>query len=946
MFLDCEFCKRGYALSTLVTFHSRIRNSLSGFKPRFPKHWDMMDWTQGCFLSEEWNCEERRKHEFVKFNQLKAPYTSNSWVNESMSLTECRDKFLENCSCNAYANTDVRGGGKGCLMWFGDLRDIREFSAGVVLTTAAVVAAILALYQFGKRMKKFRACESSNSLIVDNNKDEEELELPFFDQAAITKATNGFSINNKLGEGGFGTGTLADGQEIAVKRLSQSSGQGFNEFKNEVILIAKLQHRNLVKLVGCCIQGEEKMLIYEYMPNKSLDSFIFGLLYLHQDSRLRIIHRDLKASNVLLDHEFNPKISDFGMARTFGGDQIEGNTKRVVGTYGYMAPEYAIYGLFSVKSDVFSFGVLMLEIVSGKKNRAINIGNDMSVTLFRHGDFGKKADLWTYLIHEHCVVSISVFYVSNSILRIGQVCPLLSSESSLPQPKEPGFLMEKEKIFLGAESSTKHLFSSTNDISLTMLEPRAVNRLTKCLLQKLAVFEPLDYPLNSLRSVFVARLVKLASVELVKCCYGDRGNRWFILGVSKEVCGRGSSLVCLRRWFILGVSKEVFILGVSKEVFILREVFEGGVSSFVKIQRRCSLISCGFKKESASINRPPLFTGENYAFWKVRMQIFIKSIDIDIWEAVVHGPFEPKPRDLWTLEDKRRAQYDVRACNIISSALIIDEFYRISLCKTAQEMWEVLRVTYEDIDELKYAQNNSSITEENDSSSSSSTTSSMSDSDEEANICLVANDDAGSQAQPLESVELDASNDEDLQKTTKEEKNYENPQDEDLKRISLHNEFGDISNGNSLRSVFVARLVKLASVELVKCCYGDRGNSWFILGVFKEVCGRGSSLEVVILGVSKEVFILREVFEGGVSSFVKIQRRCSLISCGFKRGEIVEDKLCSAFNSPVIGNCAAAVGKVGVEESGIQVSPRGSVRFQKVECRWRHENGLFGLDHI
>ncbi|CAA3033542.1 G-type lectin S-receptor-like serine threonine-kinase At4g27290 [Olea europaea subsp. europaea] len=220
-----------------------------------------------------------------------------------------------------------------------------------------------------------------------------DIDLPIFDLVTITTATENFSSTNMIGEGGFGIvykGTLATGQEVAVKRLSKNSGQGLQEFKNEVILIAKLQHRNLVKLLGCCLEGDERMLIYEYMPNESLDYFIFdqhrkalltpkkrleivmgisrGLLYLHQDSRLRIIHRDLKASNILLDSVLNAKISDFGLARSFGGDQSEINTKRVVGTRGNMSPEYVIDGIFSVKSDVFSFGVLLLEILSGKKN--------------------------------------------------------------------------------------------------------------------------------------------------------------------------------------------------------------------------------------------------------------------------------------------------------------------------------------------------------------------------------------------------------------------------------------------------------------------------------------------------------------------------------------------------------------------------------------------------
>ncbi|XP_028059431.1 cysteine-rich receptor-like protein kinase 10 isoform X2 [Camellia sinensis] len=180
-----------------------------------------------------------------------------------------------------------------------------------------------------------------------------------FDLATIQVATNNFSDHNKIGQGGFGSvykGIFTNGQEIAVKRLSRKSGQGAEEFKNEAVLVAKLQHRNLVRLLGFCLEGEEKILIYEFVPNKSLDYFLFdpqeqekldwsrrykiiggtarGMLYLHEDSRLRIIHRDLKASNVLLDRDMNAKISDFGMARIFDVDQTQGNTSRVVGTYG------------------------------------------------------------------------------------------------------------------------------------------------------------------------------------------------------------------------------------------------------------------------------------------------------------------------------------------------------------------------------------------------------------------------------------------------------------------------------------------------------------------------------------------------------------------------------------------------------------------------------------
>ncbi|XP_030932608.1 G-type lectin S-receptor-like serine/threonine-protein kinase At4g27290 isoform X2 [Quercus lobata] len=370
---------------------SPVCQCVKGFKPKSPDTWNPDKWSKGCIRSTQLSCQDKDKIGFDKFFGYKLPDTTYSWVNLSMNLEECRVKCMNNCTCMAYSNTDIRDGGSGCAMWFGDLIDIRQIALTgqdtnslrqdvyirmpasekevkdkqkmkviivVVVAIAVVLGVLLIPYCICKRRNSREKME--NNVMIDQNTEgqSEDLEVPFFNLTTIAIATDNFSNNNKLGEGGFGIvykGTLTDGQEIAVKRLSRSSTQGLNEFKNEVMLIAKLQHRNLVRLLGYCIEGVEKMLIYEYMPNGSLDSFIFdqtrakvlgwsmrfniicgiakGLLYLHEDSRLRIIHRDLKAGNVLLDSKMNPKISDFGMARIFGGDQTEGNTNRVVGTY-------------------------------------------------------------------------------------------------------------------------------------------------------------------------------------------------------------------------------------------------------------------------------------------------------------------------------------------------------------------------------------------------------------------------------------------------------------------------------------------------------------------------------------------------------------------------------------------------------------------------------------
>ncbi|KAH9779300.1 putative leucine-rich repeat receptor-like serine/threonine-protein kinase [Citrus sinensis] len=218
----------------------------------------------------------------------------------------------------------------------------------------------------------------------------------------IKAATNNFAPDNKIGEGGFGPvykGHMADGTVVAVKQLSSKSKQGNREFVNEIGMISALQHPNLVKLHGCCIEGNQLLLIYEYMENNSLARALFGpeahrlkldwptrhricvgiargLAYLHEESRLKIVHRDIKATNVLLDKDLNPKISDFGLAKLDEEDNTHIST-RVAGTFGYMAPEYAMRGYLTDKADVYSFGIVALEIVSGRSNSSCKPKEDI-----------------------------------------------------------------------------------------------------------------------------------------------------------------------------------------------------------------------------------------------------------------------------------------------------------------------------------------------------------------------------------------------------------------------------------------------------------------------------------------------------------------------------------------------------------------------------------------
>ncbi|GMN65096.1 hypothetical protein TIFTF001_034166 [Ficus carica] len=507
-----------------------ICQCIRGFKPKSQETWNLMDWSKGCVRINPLSCKEKDKDGFIKFSGLKLPDTTHTWVNKSMNLKDCRAICLSNCSCMAYTNTDIRGEGSGCAIWYGDLIDLRQSPNGGqdlffrmprseldgkadnmirIVMVVAIIGGVSVTLLLGFCIC-WRGSKDRNEELSQNGGEEEDLELPLLSLPSITAATENFSLSNKLGEGGFGPvyrGRLEDGQEIAVKRLSISSEQGVEELKNEVKTIAKLQHRNLVKLIGCCIQAEEKLLVYEYMPNKSLDLFIFdqkqgkllewskrfqiicgiarGLQYLHQDSRLRIIHRDLKASNILLDNEMSPKISDFGLARIFKGDQTEEQTGRVIGTYGYMAPEYASEGLFSIWSDVFSFGVLVLEIVSGKKSRGFH-RESRGPSLIGHAWTLQKDGSTLGLLDKHVREShhdvkqvlrcihvglLCVQQIPTDRPNMSSVVVMLGSESELPHPKLPGYFTEMD-LAKRDHSLMEPESYSTNEMSVSLLEAR------------------------------------------------------------------------------------------------------------------------------------------------------------------------------------------------------------------------------------------------------------------------------------------------------------------------------------------------------------------------------------------------------------------------------------------------------------------------------------------
>ncbi|KAF8017704.1 hypothetical protein BT93_H2792 [Corymbia citriodora subsp. variegata] len=381
-------------------------------------------------------------------------------------------------------------------------------STAMIITAIAVpVGVLMVILSLACCFVRKKATKTHDLIQEEAGVNEITNEEPFqYDLATIQAATNNLSHQNKLGAGGFGEvfqGRLPNGQDIAVKRLFQSSRQGAEEFKNEVKLVAKLQHRNLMRLLGCCLEGGEKLLLFEFVPNKSLDYFLYdpekimqldwlkhyniawgiarGLHYLHEDSQPRIIHCDLKASNILLDNGMNPKISDFGTARIFGVDQTHASTNKIVGTPGYMSPEYARNGKFSVKSDIYSFSVLLLEIITGKKIDHFcqpDGGEDLASHAWRHWRDGTPSEVLDPAILDsrsrdevlRCL-HISLLCVQEDTVDRPTTATVLRMLSSRPitmlQPRRPAFFPQSTD-----RSVSRSIQHSVNGVTITESYPR------------------------------------------------------------------------------------------------------------------------------------------------------------------------------------------------------------------------------------------------------------------------------------------------------------------------------------------------------------------------------------------------------------------------------------------------------------------------------------------
>ncbi|CAA0828527.1 Cysteine-rich receptor-like protein kinase 42 [Striga hermonthica] len=370
--------------------------------------------------------------------------------------------------------------------------------AGLILAITLPVVAFTMLCVFGNyavysRWRK-RKQERENLGKISYSYNRSNLNFKY---ETLEKATNYFDLSRKLGQGGAGSvykGTLPNGKTVAVKRLFFSTRQWVDEFFNEVNLISGIEHKNLVKLLGCSIEGPESLLVYEFVPNRSLEEHLFdtsksrtlswkeryniivgtaeGIAFLHGGCEHRIIHRDIKSSNILLDENFEPKIADFGLARGFAADKTHLSTG-IAGTLGYMAPEYLVKGQLTEKADVYSYGVLVLEIVCSRKNNAFMEGSgSLLQAVWNHF----KTDRLPEAV-DPCLKGEFPAMEASKALKIGLLCAqasvterpsmaevvqMLTNENyEIPEPKQPPFL-QTHPFSTSSTGSSSYSINSLN----------------------------------------------------------------------------------------------------------------------------------------------------------------------------------------------------------------------------------------------------------------------------------------------------------------------------------------------------------------------------------------------------------------------------------------------------------------------------------------------------
>lgn len=384
---------------------------MKGFSIRSPKDWELDDRTDGCMRNSPLDCEsnkstKRSTDKFYSMQCVRLPHNAYN-IEAATSSEKCKTLCLSNCSCTAYSWHNG-----GCLVWYQELLNVKQQQCNDVTVTSGGTLFLRLSAKEDLSHKSSARMRIAISLAVSfatlfslvlvlmiwrNKRKRYNFTLETaqggggivpFRYTDLQHATKNFT--EKLGEGGFGSvfkGVLGDSTTIAVKRLD-GAYQGEKQFRAEVSSIGLIQHINLIRLIGFCSRSDIKLLVYEYMPHRSLDIHLFagaaeilnwntryqialgiarGLAYLHESCRDCIIHCDVKPQNILQDESFIPKIADFGMAK-FLGREFSRALTTIRGTIGYLAPEWISGGAITPKVDVYSYGLLLLEIVSGRKN--------------------------------------------------------------------------------------------------------------------------------------------------------------------------------------------------------------------------------------------------------------------------------------------------------------------------------------------------------------------------------------------------------------------------------------------------------------------------------------------------------------------------------------------------------------------------------------------------